>query len=677
MHSNSPKAHRPSGPHSPALDRQATPGSSLSGRAQCLYSFQKFLNSKRTGNDPVLKIWFQYFDKNQNGRIDRVEFQNGMKLLHYPWSIEGLWAEIDSDGSNELFFDEIEAEQAKLWNLFRRWCGSVFQGPRDMIRQLKQAYTKTYGQMGGQKETAFQLEVIESLPVLGWEGGSERMLFAVLDLSSDGSIGAQDVKWVEAEITHYKQKEETKKRMKRMNEYKVYSKKASRIALVNFKYFLRSKYGPLFRAWRRVLDVDGTMTVPKAELFKACRQLCWAGDMRALWKALDPDSSGYCSFEELDPHSAQLLSQFREWAVSTWGPEPAEPMFYDLDVQRRKKLDYATFAQACCERGFANKPHTVAACFDSEERRSVQVADFACLSYWNPPSWLVAHSNAKAAQEFKNHLLNKYGRFVKAWRSVMDKDNSNSCNWAEFNDTAKAIRFHGDIAGAWRFFDADFSGFITLQEIDAAAHDILMEFKTWSDEEFGGVRSAFMIMDKDKSKQVSYREFRSACRQSGFSGDVQRLFENLVLNLKSQVVRFEEVSFLDHWETHESLRKSEEELWLGEQEEEGPKVGRLKFDINGFVPGPGAYSIQTGMGAGPVLPSARHGGGFSFGRRTSLEAWSSGKVGPGKYESCKAPPARRQPSWGFGRTPRSIVPEPMERPSSRHSSEMMRPSTRG
>merc|ERR1719456_1528909 len=120
----------------------------------------------------------------------------------------------------------------------------------------------------------------------------------------------------------------------------------------------------------------------------------------------------------------------------------------------------------------------------------------------------------------------------------------------------------GDVAGAWRHFDTDFSGFITLQEIDSQAHEVLMEFKRWADEEFGGVKPAFMLMDKDKSKQVSFREFRSACRHFGFEGDVQRLYENLSLSpSREQMLQFEEVAFLDHWEVHESfLHKTEEEL---------------------------------------------------------------------------------------------------------------------
>ena len=35
----------------------------------------------------------------------------------------------------------------------------------------------------------------------------------------------------------------------------------------------------------------------------------------------------------------------------------------------------------------------------------------------------------------------------------------------------------GDVAGAWRAFDSDLSGYLTLNEIDTEASDTLCEFK--------------------------------------------------------------------------------------------------------------------------------------------------------------------------------------------------------
>jgi len=634
------------------------------GRAQALYTFQKFLNSKRFGSDPLLKIWFEHFDTHQSGRIDYNEFNRGMKSLQYPYGILGLWQMIDQDESGELFFDEIDADQARLWSSFRRWCGSTFHSPKDMIHQLKHAFFTKYGQVRGTKEVAPQAEVIEGLPLCGWDRGQEHMLFAVLDLERRFSIAAKDLKWLEGEVTRYHQKEAQKKRLKKISDARVHGRRACRMALINFKVFLRSRYGNLFRAWRRVLDVDGTMTLQKSELFKACRQVSWRGNVRTLWRALDPDDSGYCSFEELDPQGAQLLAQFLEWAVDRWGYQPSEVMWQDLDVHNRQVLDYKTFANACDSHGFHKKPQLIAAYLDSRDGRSVREDDLRCLDHWRPPAWLLATSNAKAAQDFKGALLRKYGRYIKAWRMQLDKNSSNSCNWTEFKDAAKHVKYIGDVAGAWRHFDADFSGVITLQEIDAAAHNILTDFKHWADEEFGGVKSVFAFMDKDKSKEVSFREFRSVCRRFGFEGDIQRLYENLSMNTKQQTLHLDEVAFLDQWECDDSLHGKSEEMLLAEANDKAEaEECRLQYDTRADMPGPGTYSVKSGFGAGPVLPIAKHGGSFTFGRRIWWESAMPTKVGPGRYESTWAATPRRKPAWSFGRDPdpvRSISVMSME-----------------
>jgi len=642
-------------------------GQQILVRSQCLETFKKFLNSRKVGNESILKVWFQNFDRNQNCRIDVKEYRQGMKALNFPYDANTLWVDMDYEDTEELFFEDVDAEQARIWNTFRRWCGSTFQSPSDMIRQIKRAYVTAHGPVRGPKDVATEMEIVEGLPLCGWDLGSTSMLFSVMDLEGEGSISPKDMKWLETEIRRHHQKEEAKKRLSKIAEQRKHGRLACRMALLSFKAALRRQYGQLFRAWRRALDLDGTMTVQKAELFKVCRQLNWKGNVRSLWKALDPDGSGYCSFEELDPHSAQLLAEFRSWAVKKWGQNPAVPMFQALDVNRRRKLDYTQFVRACEAQGFNKKAHTVATCFDYQDHRLVQEEDFLILNVWRPPAWLVAKENPKAAQDFKSHLLHRYGRFVKAWRMSLDKDGANSCNWTEFNDAAKHVKYNEDVAGAWRFFDSDFSGFITLQEIDAGAYEVLMDFKRWSDEEFGCVRYAFMMMDKDKSKQVSYREFRSSCRQFGFGGDVRKLYSYLSMHAKDEVLHLEEVAFLDKWEERGGHGEmSDEDLILADGQD-GEKASRLAFRIN-EVPGPGSYTPRSGFGKGPVNPTAKHGGSFSFGCRFH-ELWSpslcSSKVGPGKYDPWTSEeryaPARRKPAWKFNQTLWDVVPTPSSR----------------
>ena len=48
-----------------------------------------------------------------------------------------------------------------------------------------------------------------------------------------------------------------------------------------------------------------------------------------------------------------------------------------------------------------------------------------------------------------------YPTILKAWRLLLDRDGSNVVGWEEFAAAAKRLNFHGDLPGAWRFFDQE------------------------------------------------------------------------------------------------------------------------------------------------------------------------------------------------------------------------------
>lgn len=75
------------------------------------------------------------------------------------------------------------------------------------------------------------------------------------------------------------------------------------------------------------------------------------------------------------------------------------------------------------------------------------------------------------------------------------------------------------LSKAWRKLDEDLSGFITLGEIDRESHDLLTSFKDWADGSFGSVAMAFKFLDKDGSGELTFSEFRKACKKYRWKGD--------------------------------------------------------------------------------------------------------------------------------------------------------------
>lgn len=82
--------------------------------------------------------------------------------------------------------------------------------------------------------------------------------------------------------------------------------------------------------------------------------------------------------------------------------------------------------------------------------------------------------------------------------------------------------------------------------------------KKWADDQFGGVRSAFSVFDDDGSNEVTYKEFRQACKIYGFYGDVLLLFRALDAESNGSL-SMSEVAFLDDWEMpdEESLEEDD------------------------------------------------------------------------------------------------------------------------
>merc|ERR1719161_1490467 len=143
-------------------------------------------------------------------------------------------------------------------------------------------------------------------------------------------------------------------------------------------------------------------------------------------------------------------------------------------------------------------------------------------------------------------LVRKYKNYLKAWRRALDRDSSNRVNWHEFEMAAQKLEFTGNVAGAWRHLDEDLSGFITLKEIDPDSHASLLSFKAWADNEFGGARNAFKVLDADNSGELTFREFRRTVRDFGFEGSPMALFEALgAEGTGKMTMTIEDISFLD------------------------------------------------------------------------------------------------------------------------------------
>jgi len=93
-----------------------------------------------------------------------------------------------------------------------------------------------------------------------------------------------------------------------------------------------------------------------------------------------------------------------------------------------------------------------------------------------------------------------------------------------------------------------------MMEYDQPSAELLGSFKRWADENYGGIRKAFMAIDHDGSGTLSLPELKKACRRMKWTGEVRLLFECLDHEgekdkpQSKRSLTLKDVAFLDSWE---------------------------------------------------------------------------------------------------------------------------------
>lgn len=505
----------------------------------------------------VLQAWLSHFDVDHDMRISFSEFCHGMAKLDYRGNSRDLFFACDTDESGFLTLDEIDEESASIWNNFNTFCVEQFASAKDMISSLTTSRSHS--------SKLSREDFVSSIKKRGWTHGYEELLFKIVDKDNHGSIQPDHLKWLDEEKKQQMRKEEAKLKSQKDQAKRQKDKQRAALALKEFKMFLKNKFSSMLRAWRK-LDSDSSLSIQKAELFKGCKEIGWSGDIRSLWKSLDKDSSGVTTLEEIDIRTAVQLAEFKDFCKHKFGS--AVEAFRAFDQSSASRLKEREFLEACKHHGFHGANKGLFQGLDSHVRKHIMESDIKFVDQWRPPPYLSAKPSEKDAQKFKALLLKVYNNYIKAWRSCLDRDSSNMVCWGEFDIASKKIKFTGDVAAAWRYFDNDFSGFITLQEIDKESYDVLVEFKTWANEEFGSVRQAFEAFDADKSREVTSKEFRRCCGRYGYSGSARTLFDCLDADCQG-CLSLTEVVFLDEWDIASNI--PERLLELKEDDEQRKK----------------------------------------------------------------------------------------------------------
>ena len=84
-----------------------------------------------------------------------------------------------------------------------------------------------------------------------------------------------------------------------------------------------------------------------------------------------------------------------------------------------------------------------------------------------------------AAVQLKSQIAEQGTNALQVWMKHFDTNNDDKITLDEFTEGMRTMKFKGDVMKLWYELDADGSGEITLQEIDAESNSLWQSFRSW------------------------------------------------------------------------------------------------------------------------------------------------------------------------------------------------------
>jgi len=338
-------------------------------------ALDEFLRKVRKAhNGSLIRGWRRVLDANGNLAISKTELLKGCQKIAYNGDVVALWKAMDIDDDGIVQLEEVDVQLALVLASFKKWAS---EENGSCVATMVQLGNITKRQTFKWDQEGF----FTALKQAGFPGGpagvpitqkqAAMMLYEAFDFWNRGYFTVQDTsfldRWGPTPWLMADPSEENKQ---------------------GFLTALRSRYPNLIVAWRKVLDKNNSNKVSYKEFLEACRTLK-VMNPASIWRALDDDSSGFISLNEIDQEAANSLMGFKHWAEAQFGT--IAHMFHVFDKSKVGKVSFAVFKRALRNfdfKGDANllfhslKPSGGKNSKKSGHRNELTLRDLLHLSSW-------------------------------------------------------------------------------------------------------------------------------------------------------------------------------------------------------------------------------------------------------------------------------------------------------
>lgn len=306
----------------------------LQQRAQnvALTDFLRKLKAASGGS--FIRGFRNILDRNGNLCISKVEMLKGCRQVAFSGDFMALWKAMDQDGDGSVQLPEMDVRMALVLASFKKWCSERHGGCVNAMQHL--------AAINKRRTSKWNLDdFINAILNSGWQGlhttppcsmkQAAAMVHEAADDTGTRSIIAQDVAFLDKwEPTPW------------LCEEPDYEGK-NQLILV-----LQNRYKNLIVAWRRLFDRNNKNKITFKEFQHACGYM-QIKNPPGIWRALDTDHCGFISLKSIDPASAQVLLDFKEWAEDTFGS--IQFAFRVLDATHSNAVSLPVFKRMLSEFG--------------------------------------------------------------------------------------------------------------------------------------------------------------------------------------------------------------------------------------------------------------------------------------------------------------------------------------
>lgn len=287
--------------------------------------------------------------------------------------------------------------------------------------------------------------------------------------------------------------------------------------LKEFREMLKMKFGDVFKAWKKGLDINHKGSVEENEFVGRCVDLGWTGcDPKKLFVYLRADQSKrWITISDIDPEVTAAIYRGDYHLITH--QRPKSPPVSDEEGGASGEEDRPKSGQA-------GAGQTVNSVWNEELGKRIKRESMLKAS---------AEKNrrmgAQTLEAFKKQIVTRYGSTVTAWRQALDQDGNGKLSFGEFCMACRELSYNGNMKGLWAELDDDGSGLITLHEIDPVAAKTLEHFRDFLLSKFDNLVTAWHKgLDVTGQIRLNEEDFESRCAALGYEGKIKKVFKWLL-----------------------------------------------------------------------------------------------------------------------------------------------------